>query len=417
MAAEGFCSRNGCVKNPNYCASFCFDSLESGDDDGFCVDSHPEERRAIPEMTIHPLPSRCRIALLVLAGVFSGLAACKDREIVSYRIPKDASADSAPAAAAAAVSTAAPAIQWAAPAGWQSQPASGMREASFLVPGAGGASADVSVVSFPGTGGDDLANINRWRSQLKLAPVAAAELSAQIQSLKTTAGEFVIADFAGVVPDKGATRLLGAWLRRPDRVWFFKMMGPADLVETQKAAFTGFLQSVTLAEAPAGGSPLVPSGPNLANTNDLPRNHPGMESIPFQAEGGASLLWQAPAGWQNKPGNAMRKGSFDAGGGAEVAITAFPGEVGGVLANVNRWRGQAGLDPVDDGGLAQATTAIDSNGLHLIVVDAEGGSTPIVAALAPWNGGTWFFKLTGPADAVAKAKPAFLEFLKTVKTP
>jgi hypothetical protein len=60
---------------------------------------------------------------------------------------------------------------------------------------------------------------------------------------------------------------------------------------------------------------------------------------------------------------------------------------------------------------------MESNGLHFLVVDAEGGSAPIVAALLPWNGGTWFFKLTGPAEPVARAKPAFISFLKTVRAP
>jgi len=359
-----------------------------------------------------------RIAILVLTGVFSGLAACKDRRIISYRIPKDADADQVqvqmPASAAPSVS---PAIQWAAPAGWQPQPATGMREGSFLVAGADGGTADVSVVSFPGTGGDDLDNINRWRNQLRLAPVSAADLPGQTQSLTAAAGAFVTADLAGAVPGKGAIRILGAWLRQPDRVWFFKMMGPSDLVETQKDAFVAFLQSVILTPGTAGGMPLVHNLPGASNTNDLPRDHAGMDSIPVQAERGSSLLWQAPADWQNQPGNAMRKGSYAVGGGAEVAITAFPGDVGGILANVNRWRGQAGLDPVDAAGLAQAITSIDSNGLRIAVVDAEGGSTAIVAALVPWNGGTWFFKLTGPAAAVAGAKPAFFHFLRTVRTP
>jgi len=142
-----------------------------------------------------------------------------------------------------------------------------------------------------------------------------------------------------------------------------------------------------------------------------------MDSVPVQAESGASLLWTPPADWQNAPGNAMRRGSYAAGGGAEVAITAFPGDVGGVLANVNRWRGQAGLAPVDDAGLAQATSTIDSNGLTFVVLDASDGASPIVAALVPWNGGTWFFKLTGPADAVARAKPSFLSFLRSVRAP
>jgi hypothetical protein len=299
-----------------------------------------------------------------------------------------------------------------------------MREASFLIAGPGGSTADVSVVSFPGSGGDDLANINRWRGQLKLPPVAAAELPGQIKSLAAAAGEFVVADMAGTT-DKGEARILGAWLRRSDRVWFFKVMGPSDLVEGQKEAFTAFLKSVSLGAGPAT---IAQEGPGPSNTNDLPRNPPGavlpapapgqapMDSVPVQAAAGASLLWTAPAEWQVKPGSAFRKGSYSA-AGAEVAITAFPGDVGGMLANVNRWRGQAGLDPVDEAGLSRVTSSYDSNGLHFVVLDASDGPQPLVAAAVPWGGATWFFKLTGPAAAMAQAKPAFLSFLKTVRAP
>jgi hypothetical protein len=141
-----------------------------------------------------------------------------------------------------------------------------------------------------------------------------------------------------------------------------------------------------------------------------------MDAVPVQASRGVPLQWTVPADWKVTPGNAMRKGSY-AVGGAEVAVTAFPGDVGGVLANVNRWRGQAGLDPVDEAGLARVTTSFDSNGLHFVVLDASDGPRPVVAASVPWDGGTWFFKLTGPAAAVAQAKPAFLSFLRTVQAP
>jgi hypothetical protein len=343
---------------------------------------------------------------------------------VSYRIPKEAAA--APVQDTDTPPAASQGIQWTAPLDWQVQAASGMRQGSFLVTDPSGASADISVVSFPGSGGDDLANINRWRNQLKLPPVAASELPSQIQGITTAAGDFVVADLAGTAGEKGAARILGAWLRQPERVWFFKMMGPSDLVAKQKDAFIGFLKSVTLSGA---GNP----GPGLAqasggaNTNDLPKGagasaplplpaQAPMNSMPVVAESGASLVWTAPADWTQKAGSATRKGSYAA-GGAEVAITAFPGDVGGVLANVNRWRGQAGLDPVDEAGLAAVTTPLDSNGFHILVADASGGAQSIVAAIVPWNGGTWFFKLTGPADQVAKARPGFLEFLKTVHAP
>jgi len=364
-----------------------------------------------------------------MAGVISGLTACGDRSITSYRIPKEPDEFQAPAPEQSAPSGSA-GIRWTVPPGWQQQAAGGMRQGSFLVSDASGAAADVSVVSFPGTGGDDLANVNRWRGQVKLPPVSPDDLPAQLQGLAAAAGQFVVADMAGT-GEKGPTRILGAWLRQPDRVWFFKMMGPSGLIETQREVFAAFLQSVSFPGAAAGGPALAQNGSGQSNTNDLPRGGMGgaplpvqaaaagapMDSVPVQAERGASLLWTAPADWSSAPGSAMRKGSFAVGGGAEVAITAFPGDVGGVLANVNRWRGQAGLAPVDDASLGRVTAPIDTNGLHFLVLDASDGASPIVAALVPWGGGTWFFKLTGTAEAVSRAKPAFLSFLRTVRAP
>jgi hypothetical protein len=44
-----------------------------------------------------------------------------------------------------------------------------------------------------------------------------------------------------------------------------------------------------------------------------------------------------------------------------------------------------------------------------------GGSYRILGAMFPADNPTWFFKLTGPADAVGAAEPAFDEFLASVK--
>jgi hypothetical protein len=142
-------------------------------------------------------------------------------------------------------------------------------------------------------------------------------------------------------------------------------------------------------------------------------------SIPQPAGETPSLRWKAPADWQARAVSAMRKGSYTV-GEAEVAITVFAGDVGGVLANVNRWRGQAGLAPVDEAGLDAVTTQLISNGFHFIATDAAGSgpaATRIVAVLVPWQGSTWFFKLTGPNEAVERAKPAFLDFIQTVEAP
>lgn len=348
------------------------------------------------------------------------LAGCSDKDITAYRVPKDAGA--APAAAASAPAGG-PALRWDTPAGWVAQAASGLRVASFLAPGQGGGGADVSVVTFGGAGGDTLANINRWRSQLKLPPITAEQLPAQISALEAPAGHFSVADIRGEPAEgKASVRILGAWTEQSDRVWFFKMMGPEDVVEFQRDAFLGFLKSVAPGSpAPAAAGAAQPgNAKGAANTNDLP--HPGFAVVPTKDSGETLLKWQAPADWKPKPATSVRKGSFSVsrdGAEADLSITAFPGDVGGLSANVNRWRGQVGLEPIDDSEIGKFTEGLDANGLHFTLVDFAGAQASsqqrILAAFAPWQGGTWFFKLTGPAALVEGEKPAFVAFLRTVQ--
>ena len=138
---------------------------------------------------------------------------------------------------------------------------------------------------------------------------------------------------------------------------------------------------------------------------------------------GPGLTWTAPAHWKAKPASAMRKGSFSIsgeGGEADLSITAFPGDVGGDLANVNRWRAQINLPPVTQGEFEAASQRMEKNGLRMTVVDLAGsgaGAQRILGAMIPHGGATWFVKVTGPDALVAKEKPAFLAFLDTIKAP
>ena len=163
---------------------------------------------------------------------------------------------------------------------------------------------------------------------------------------------------------------------------------------------------VATGAAPAAGAPAAP----------------GMAGTPVPTAEGPSLVWTAPADWKTKPASAMRKGSYavpgNGGVDADLSITAFPGDVGGEVANVNRWRNQLQLPPLDDAAVASAITRVERNGVKFTLVDfASTGAAPqrIVGAMVPFEGATWFFKLMGPDDAVAKAKPAFEAFLATVK--
>jgi hypothetical protein len=50
---------------------------------------------------------------------------------------------------------------------------------------------------------------------------------------------------------------------------------------------------------------------------------------------------------------------------------------------------------------------------------ATSGNPPqrVLGGIVPYGNATWFFKLTGPDAVVTGAKPAFLDFMRTVKAP
>ncbi len=75
----------------------------------------------------------------------------------------------------------------------------------------------------------------------------------------------------------------------------------------------------------------------------------------------------------------------DNGQKAKIAVSVFPGPVGGALANINRWRMQLGLAPIKQEELPTATQT-----LHIVDGDATlvesdqrtaaGGAIEMVAA-------------------------------------
>jgi hypothetical protein len=126
------------------------------------------------------------------------------------------------------------------PAGWQVQPIpqGSMRLAAFKA-GAGDISAEITIIPLAGDGGGLLNNVNRWRDQIGLPAMTAAELQKDGKMLESKAGAIVYVDLTG---PKGRT--LSGTLLHGGRSWFVKMTGPADLVGQQQPAFEDFLKSL-----------------------------------------------------------------------------------------------------------------------------------------------------------------------------
>jgi hypothetical protein len=174
---------------------------------------------------------------------FGGLAAPSTMDLSQLppshpAIPgMDAAAATTPAPDAANVPT------WKIPAGWQAAPLSQFLVAKFSIAGADGAEAAVNVSSLAGDGGGLLPNLNRWRSQLGLAPNADAE-AANLPTIAASGGKATLIDISGTDARAGKpARLVGIVLPLGDQTWFYKLMGDPDVVAQQKDAFVKFVQS------------------------------------------------------------------------------------------------------------------------------------------------------------------------------
>jgi hypothetical protein len=171
-------------------------------------------------------------------------------------------------------------------------------------------------------------------------------------------------------------------------------------------------------EKEASATPPMASSPAMPDS--MPPGHPdiGGPALP-------QLIWTLPSGWEQQTPGQMRVASFsikDANGKqADVSVVPLPGMAGGESANVNRWRGQVGLQPAPEDELKAQAQPVEVAGQPASLYDqagknpSSGDSTRILAVILHRDNIAWFFKMTGDDDLVARQKPAFVEFLKSLK--
>lgn len=142
-----------------------------------------------------------------------------------------------------------------------------------------------------------------------------------------------------------------------------------------------------------------------------------MAPDPSQAPASTAMDWKDPVGWNREAGSGFRVASFRLPGSAECSVVSLSGAAGGELANVNRWRGQMGLGDVTS--LQGLSKPVKTPLGPATLVEFDGGGAQkgrrMVGAILVDGSTSWFFKLTGPAGAVDKAKPGLIQLLGTLR--
>ncbi len=261
-------------------------------------------------------------------------------------------------------------VKWATPDGWRELPATGMRYATFQI-GSKDEPAELTITSLGSEASPILPNVNRWRGQIGLPPLNEVQLAENSEQREIAGVTATLVDFTGHAESHGAATPPFAKTPAPTK----RKTPPAT------------------ASSSAGAKP--------------------------------PITFAAPQGWKELPkGGPMRVAAFEATSGdqrAETTVIPLGGGAGGVLQNVNRWRDQIGLGPIDDATLESELRHINVAGRaapYVVLVGPESAGEKrqsILAVMLERDDRTWFFKMTGSAPLVADQRPAFEEFVRSVK--
>lgn len=357
---------------------------------------------------------------LTASGWIVGLSGCSDSPIRVYTAPKDvlvaAEADGEDHSGHAHGSTgaapsgqeAAPRFAWILPEGWKETEPGQLSVVAFTVPTPAG-DATVNITPLPNVSGQEEEVLNIWRGQVGLGPVNKEEVASQLQPITVAGSPGKLVEFSGQREGK-SVRIVSAMVHASERSWFYKLAGDDPAVLAAKSAFLTWLASVRFETGPE------PAQPSNAPASSPAAPSPATANVNAGAPPEAAMTWPAPPQWTAMPPGAMQAAKFSVpptdGATAEVTVSIFPSDTGGMLANVNRWRGQLGMEPTDESGLAACTTPIEGvNGA--VLADLANADRRMLGAIVPRDGRWFFYKLLGGAPAVAAQRDAFVQFAKT----
>lgn len=256
-------------------------------------------------------------------------------------------------------------IKWTAPAGWREEAGNQFRHAT-LRPGPGDDALEVTVSKLQGAQADSIVeNINRWRGQLGLQPVNAAGASQLCKTIKVGDVDVTLVDMAGKGQVKGMKT------------------------------------------------------PPVATRREPPKTPPEPPARP-------GLVFRKPGDWREKADpSGISAASFTVREGdqsADITVTSLPGPAGGLAANINRWRTQINLPPLPEDQLMREIREVNISGIRGYAVEMLGpdkasGRERISGIVLTQGDVTWFFKMRGGADLVARQQPAFEAFASSVRLP
>jgi len=135
----------------------------------------------------------------------------------------------------------------------------------------------------------------------------------------------------------------------------------------------------------------------------------------------AGWLWQKPATWLPTERSSMQLAKFLLpleGSDANCSLMVLSGSGGGLVANVNRWRQQLGLETNSEAEIEAALKTEKGllGNFSFLRIEGPGPvGDAFLIAIQPLEGQTLFIKLIAPLGDVDQMQEPFLAFCKSVR--
>lgn len=256
--------------------------------------------------------------------------------------------------------------RWTLPEGWTQSTGSGERLATISIPNE--PSLETTVTSLPLWGDDTefrLANVNRWRVQMGLRPIAEEHLH------------------AGGDLDEETTAVS---LEDGTKVTLVNISGE-------------FSDGMS---APAGAGSSAASSTGRSGTS--------------------GLTYDVPDGWSDTGSQGIAVATLRV-GELQTTITPLSAEANPLLPNIVRWRQQVGLDPIEEEQLDETLETVtlgdgdDGHFVRLIGPKSGDDSPAILGAIAYRGDVAWFVKMTGDSKDILNQQSNFKSFLASLQFP
>lgn len=328
-------------------------------------------------------------------------------------------------------------FEWAVPEGWTQRAPTSMRLINLE---AGHPDAECYLTFLASSGGGLEPNVNRWRKQMGLPPLApgAAE---QLPVRQVLGKPGVLVELEGAFSGMGGGEgrpnwtMLGVILASPQGTLFVKMTGPSEVVARERPKFEAFLDSLAIRQGMVDTQPSPGGAPAGGASGPMPEGHPPVGGDPHaghdhasgaHGSGGGELGYTLPAGWRRAPdpqgSMRMLTITLDAAPEAECYVGALRGPAADVEQTLVSWSKQFG------GAAPQAANpGLEILGAPPVRVELEGTYRDLrggvhegwrlLGMIVARPEETVFVKLAGPADAIAAERERFWQFCRSLRLP